>query len=71
LPVVLVYLCELASENEVFLRERQIKGWSRRKKEALIHSDFDALVEFSKTRSISRDGVLLHKVDNHPEPVEG
>ncbi len=51
LPVALVYSCEFESEHEAFLRERQVKGWSRGKKEALIHGDFEALVKLSKSRS--------------------
>ena len=70
LPVALVYLCEFATEHEAFLRERQIKGWSRRKKEALIRSDFDALVEFSRARYFSRDDGFLSGRDNHPKLVE-
>jgi putative endonuclease len=31
--------------------ERQIKGWSRAKKEALARSDFDALKALSRRRS--------------------
>jgi len=31
--------------------EKQVKGWSRAKKEALIRGDFDALVELSKSKS--------------------
>ncbi|HEY47147.1 MAG: hypothetical protein AMJ88_11260 [Anaerolineae bacterium SM23_ 63] len=71
LPVTLVYLCEFATEHDAFLRERQIKGWSRRKKEALIRNDFDAPVGFSKTRSSSMDDGFLPRLANHPEPVEG
>lgn len=51
LPVELVYAQEFSSEHEAFLRERQVKGWSRAKKEALIRGDFEALVELSKSRS--------------------
>jgi len=51
LPVTLVYSCEFGSEHEAFLRERQVKGWSRGKKEALIRGDFEALVRLSKSRS--------------------
>ncbi len=71
LPVVLVYLCEFTTEHDAFLRERQIKGWSRRKKEALIRNDFDALIEFSKTRSSSADDEFTSGLANHPELVEG
>jgi putative endonuclease len=28
--------------------EKKIKGWSRRKKEALINEDWDKLIEYSK-----------------------
>ncbi len=48
LPVVLVYSCGLPSPYEAFLRERQVKTWSRRKKEALIRGDYEALVELSR-----------------------
>jgi putative endonuclease len=51
LPVTLVYSCEFESEHEAFLRERQVKGWSRGKKEALMRGDFEALVKLSKSRS--------------------
>ena len=51
LPVALVYSCEFSSPYEAFLRERQVKGWSRRKKQALIRGDYDALVELSKSHS--------------------
>lgn len=51
LPVKLVYSQDFPSEHQAFLRERQVKGWSRAKKEALIRGDFEALVELSKARS--------------------
>ena len=65
LPVELVYSQEFPSKHEAFLRERQVKGWSRAKKEALIRGDFEALVELSKSQSSSHSGV------SHPELVEG
>ena len=54
LPVNLVYSYEFDSIEEAFLRERQIKRWSRRKKEALIRGDIDALIEFSKSKTTPR-----------------
>jgi putative endonuclease len=54
LPVTLVYSCEFQTEHEAFLRERQVKGWSRKKKEALIRGDFEALIELSKSQSSQR-----------------
>jgi tRNA/rRNA methyltransferase len=47
-PVELVFAEEFASRDEAFLRERQIKGWSRRKKEALIRRDWNTLGRLSR-----------------------
>ncbi len=43
LPVTLVYVEHYDRVEEAFAREKQIQGWSRRKKEALIEGDMDAL----------------------------
>ncbi len=43
LPVELVWQQDFATEHEAFVCERQIKGWTRAKKEALIRGDFDAI----------------------------
>jgi len=51
LPVKLVYTCEFDTPHEAFLRERQVKGWSRRKKEALLREDYKALIELSKAKA--------------------
>ena len=51
LPVKLVYTCEFETLHEAFLREWQVKGWSRKKKEALIRGDYQALVEASKPKA--------------------
>ncbi|TMB68525.1 MAG: GIY-YIG nuclease family protein [Deltaproteobacteria bacterium] len=40
LPVELLFVEEFASRTEAFERERQIKGWSRKKKEALMRGDW-------------------------------
>jgi len=50
LPVELVFSCEMPTLHDAFLRERQIKGWTRRKKEALINGDWDRLIEYSKSK---------------------
>jgi predicted GIY-YIG superfamily endonuclease len=59
LPVELVFCCEMPTVFEAFLRERQIKGWTRRKKEALIRGEWDKLVEYSKSKK------------NHPSTGSG
>jgi len=39
LPVRLVFCSEFLTRDDAFSRERQIKGWSRQKKQALIKGD--------------------------------
>jgi len=48
-PVKLVFSDEFQTRYEALSRERQIKGWSRRKKEALINNDWQALKKYSKS----------------------
>ena len=50
-PVVLVFSDQFSTRLEAFHRERQIKGWSRAEKEALIKGDRDGLVELSNRSS--------------------
>ncbi|MBM6594144.1 GIY-YIG nuclease family protein [Microvirga pudoricolor] len=52
-PVSVVYSVHFDSIIEAISYERQIKGWSRAKKEALIRGDFDALPGLSKRRILS------------------
>lgn len=46
----LVYKEEYASIEQAFQRERQLHGWSRAKKEALIKGDLERLKELSAHR---------------------
>jgi len=48
LPVKLVYYEEYARVEDAFHREKQVQGWSRRKKEALMEGDREKLIEFSR-----------------------
>jgi len=49
-PVELVFAQEFSSREEALGRERQVKGWSRVKKEALIAQDWERLVKLSRAR---------------------
>ncbi len=49
-PVTLVWSEQFDRIDDAFFLERQIKGWSRKKKEALIRGEWDALVAVSKRR---------------------
>ena len=50
LPVKLVYTEEYPTIEEAYKRERQLHGWSRAKKEALMRGDIEELKELSKGR---------------------
>src|SRR5690349_8410251 len=50
-PVTLVYSETVASEGAAMRRERQIKRWTRAKKQALIRGDVQALKSLAKRRS--------------------
>ena len=48
LPVSLLYYEEYQRIDEAFNREKQVQGWSRKKKEALIEGNVDLLPELAK-----------------------
>ncbi len=47
-PIELVYYEMFSDPRDAIEREKQVKGWSRKKKEALIEKNWDKLKEFSK-----------------------
>jgi len=50
-PVKLLYYEEFDRIDEAFNREKQVQGWSRKKKEALINREYGKLPELSKNYS--------------------
>ena len=48
LPVELVFAQEYERVDEAYAREKQIQGWSRAKREALIRGDHDSLAGLSR-----------------------
>lgn len=50
-PVTLVFHEEFQRITDAIAAERQIKNWSRAKKEALIRGDFEALRRLAKGRT--------------------
>ena len=54
-PVELAWSEEVATYHEALTHERQIKGWSRAKKEALIRGDFEGIHEIVKTERKQRE----------------
>jgi type I restriction enzyme R subunit len=63
LPVKLVYYETYDRISEAFTREKQVQGWSRAKKIALINGDTDLLKQLSRSAKVPDPKV--------PEPVEG
>ena len=76
-PVELLYYEEFDRIDEAFYREKQVQGWSRKKKEALINRENEKLPELS--RNYAQYGRPLASVVSTssttdapvPEPVEG
>lgn len=52
-PVKLVFTSEFENVYDAIAAEKRIKGWGRKKKEALIKGDFDLLHDLSKCRNIT------------------
>jgi len=48
LPVTLVYYEEYPKIADAFYREKQVQGWNRKKKEALIKGNIEVLPELAK-----------------------
>jgi predicted GIY-YIG superfamily endonuclease len=51
-PVSLVWAAEYDSVEHAFLYEKQIQGWNRAKREALIRGDFEALPDLSRRKAV-------------------
>ncbi len=59
-PLALVFSQEFPTREEALAAERQIKGWSRKKKEAMMRGDWAEVSRLAKSSHTVR-----------PEPVEG
>lgn len=63
LPFELFYYEEFNNPLVAIAREKQIKGWSRAKKEALKNRDFDKLKFLSKNRIAKSNIIKKQKVE--------
>jgi predicted GIY-YIG superfamily endonuclease len=52
LPVNLVWSQECTTREEALAAELQIKGWSRKKKEAMIRGDWNEVSRLAKSKSV-------------------
>jgi putative endonuclease len=62
LPVELVYCEEFSRVDEAFYMEKQVQGWSRKKKEALINGNFNILHSLAECKNNSH--YLNKKLNN-------
>lgn len=53
LPVKLMYFEQTDRIDEAFFREKQVQGWTRKKKQALIAGDTNALHELAQCKNES------------------
>ncbi len=67
-PVILKYYEHFVNIKNAIAYEKQLKGWSRKKKEALINKDYNLISQLAKSKhSISEtpnnfeDGLFEHK----------
>ncbi len=51
LPVELIYVETFDRIDKAFYREKQVQGWSRKKKEALINGEYNTLYELAECRN--------------------
>jgi hypothetical protein len=61
LPVELVFAVEFERVEAAYEFEKQVQGWSRAKRQALIRGDWDALPDLSKWRFRPS----IHRPDSH------
>ncbi|NNM77600.1 GIY-YIG nuclease family protein [Sphingomonas sp. ID1715] len=68
-PVELVWSEQFPERDQAFAAERQLKGWSRAKKEALIRGDWEAVRALS-SRSLLRDAASPSSAAPQDERIE-
>ncbi len=54
LPVKLIFVEEFERIDIAFEKEKQVQGWSRKKKEALVNGNYNQLHELSKCQNLTR-----------------
>ena len=57
-PVKLVWLEDFNDIQQAIEKEKQIKGWNRKKKEALINDDFDLILALSNLKNNTKRNLL-------------
>ena len=63
-PVELMYVGIFNDVNEAIAFEKQIKGWSRKKKEALVRENWDEMKKLSTCKNESHYKNYLRNLDD-------
>ncbi|MET0297973.1 MAG: GIY-YIG nuclease family protein [Microbacterium sp.] len=66
-PVVVIHVEHFERTEDAFRRERQLHGWSRAKKEALMAGDVETLRKLSRARESS----VVRRSDDDPSASSG
>jgi putative endonuclease len=51
-PVELAWCADLGRVDAAFFVEKQVQGWTRAKKEALMRGDYDALIALARRKGV-------------------
>lgn len=73
-PLQLVFSQDFATREEALASEQQIKGWSRKKKEAMMRGDWAEVSRLAKSKSVraeSAEAQSENATTVRPELVEG
>jgi hypothetical protein len=65
LPVRLVWVADFPTHDQAFSFGRQLKGWSRAKKEAAIRGEWDALPGLARGKLKNIQGTLVEAFTFH------
>jgi tRNA/rRNA methyltransferase len=69
-PVEFLWSEQFPEREQAFAAERQLKGWSRAKKEALMRGDIGALKDLAKRRTVLRDAVSSSSTAPQDERID-
>lgn len=72
-PLELVFSQEFPTREEALASEIQIKGWSRKKKEAMMRGDWAEVSRLARAaKAVQKSSFCPESLSNvRPEPVEG
>ena len=69
-PLQLAFSQHFATREEALTAERQIKGWSRKKKEAMMRGDWAEVSRLARSVPVRPEPVEAPTPPARPEPVE-